>query len=309
MDQRHMPIGYQIVAGKVQVDEEKAIVVKKIFNDYIAGVSLVAIAKNLEATGLLNSNQQTHWYHGSIAKILDNVKYLGDGFYPGLIDKELFEEVQKRRKEKCEKLGRNLQYNSKSNPSVFAGILRCGECGNVYRKHVNNSARPLKRTVWKCMKYAGRRRVYCGNCVLSERQIKIGFLIAANKLLNRKHILEMVPSEKPHRNNREFIEVDRKIKELEEEGRYSSKELPALLFERAKAFYKTAQIDDRKYQTEKMEEAFKNVKSTKKFDKELFRAVIQQITVYKEEKLIFEFINGLALEVGVPKIKEGRMER
>ncbi|WMM26034.1 hypothetical protein RBU61_04995 [Tissierella sp. MB52-C2] len=37
MMQRHMPLGYKIVDGKVIVDEEKAAVPKKIFEEYHKG--------------------------------------------------------------------------------------------------------------------------------------------------------------------------------------------------------------------------------------------------------------------------------
>ena len=76
-------------------------------------------------------------------------------------------------------------------------------------------------------------------------------------------------------NNSKFIKLDKKLKELETEGRYSSNELPALSFERAKAFYRTAQVDDREYNTEKIKQAFSNRYSSTQFDSELFRTAIR----------------------------------
>lgn len=101
MMQRHIPLGYKIVDGKVIFDEEKVAVIKKIFEDYHKGSSLHAIAKELTATGVLNANNKPNWNHGSVGKILENIKYLGDEFYPQIIDKETFESVQKRRKKRA----------------------------------------------------------------------------------------------------------------------------------------------------------------------------------------------------------------
>lgn len=297
MTQRHMPIGYKLVDGRIQIDESKADAVKRIFQDYATGASLLAIAKDLTSEGLLNANNQPRWYHGTVSKILDNVKYQGDDFYPRLIEKDLFEKVKNHRNEQCEKLGRNLQLNSMSRQSVFSGILRCGECGDVYRKYVEHSGKLTKRTFWKCKRYIYQNRVCCCNSFLTDEQIESTFLYAANRILTRKQYLDYIPKKEPDTYNSAFAKLDREIKELEAEGRYSSKEIPALLFERAKAFYEMAQVDDHVYNAEKMKRAFLHKDVMTQFDEELFRMVIRQVTVHNDGKLTFEFINGLALEV------------
>lgn len=299
MAQRHMPIGYKLIDGKIQIDEAKANVVKKIFRDYASGTSLLVIAKELMEEGFLNANNQPNWYHGTVSKILDNVKYQGDKLYPQLIDTELFGMVQKRRNERCESLGRNLQYNSRSRRSILSGILRCGECGDVYRKYVEHCDKQTKRTFWKCKRYIHKNKICCCNSFLMDEQIESAFLNVVNRILARKQCLDRIPIKEPTVNNSEYIKLDRKIKELEAEGRYSSNELPALIFERAKAFYRTAQIDDREYNTEKMKQALSNRNNLTQFDPGLFRTVVRQVTVHND-KLTFEFINSLNLEVEIP---------
>lgn len=299
MSQRHMPIGYKLLDGKIQIDDSKAKVVRSIFRHYAAGASLLVIARELKAEGFLNANNQPQWYHGTVSKILDNVKYQGDELYPQLIDKELFGKVQNCRKERCTELGRNLQYNSTSCQNIFSGILRCGECGDVYRKYVEHCDRPIKRTFWKCKRYIHKNKVFCCNSFLTDEQIESAFLSAVNRILARKQCLDRIPKRDQVVNNSEYIKLDKKIKELEAEGRYSSNELPVLIFERAKAFYRKAQVDDREYNTEKMKQAFSNLSSLTLFDPELFRTVIRKVTVH-EGKLIFEFINSLTIEVELP---------
>jgi len=296
MAQRHMPIGYKLVEGKIQLDDSKANIVKHIFKEYASGASLLDIAKAMTTAGLPNANNQPKWYHGTVSKILDNVKYQGDDFYPPLIDKELFEKVQRRRDERCEKLGRNLQLNSASRQSVFSGILRCGECGDVYRKYVEHSGKTTKRTFWKCKRYINRNRVCCRNSFLTDEQIRLAFLSIANRIITNQKCLDRIPKKVPAVNSFEYIKLDKKIKELEAEGQYSSKELPALIFERAKAFYRISRVDDASYNTEKMKQAFADRSSLCGFDEKLFQTVIRQVTVHKNERLTFEFINGLTLE-------------
>lgn len=298
MMQRHMPIGYKLVDGKIQLDETKAAVVKRIFTDYLSGVSTSALAKQLTEMGFPNANNKASWNHGSIGKILENVKYLGDEFYPPMIGAELFEQVQKRRKERCEHLGRSIQPNSTNHQYPFTGKLRCGECGEVYRKYIEHCGRTSEKSFWKCKRYIYKNRVCCRCGFVSDEQLEKAFLEAVNRIIARIQILDRKPKKEPIPNNPEFNSLDQQIKELEAEGRYSSKELPALVFKRAQALYRTARINDAEYNTEKIKQAFSGRQLLTEFDEELFLAVIKQITVYADHRLVFEFINGLTMEAG-----------
>lgn len=298
MMQRHMPIGYKLVDGKIQFDEPKAAVVKRIFSDYVSGTSTSALAKQLTETGFPNANNKASWNHGSIGKILENVNYLGDEFYPQMIEAEMFEQAQSRRKERCEQLGRSLHPNSAKHHHPFTGRLRCGECGEVYRKYIEHCGKASEKSYWKCKRYIYKNRVCCKCAFLTNEQIEKAFLEAANRILSRLQILDRRPPREPIPNNHEVQKLDQRIKELEAEGRYSSKELSALVFNRAKALYKTARIDDAEYKAEKMKQAFTNREPLTEFDEELFQAVVRQITVHTDHRLEFEFINGLTMEAG-----------
>ncbi len=297
MMQRHMPVGYKLVDGKIQLDEPKAAVVKRIFADYLSGVSTSALAKRLTEMAFPNANNKASWNHGSIGKILENVKYLGDEFYPQMIDAERFEQVQKRRKERCDQLGRSIQPNA-NRQYPFTGKLRCGECGEVYRRYIEHCGRTSEKSFWKCKRYIYKNRVCCRCGFLADEQIEKAFIEAVNRILSRIQILDRKPKKEPITNNPEFNGLDQRVKELEAEGRYSSKELPALIFKRAQALYKTASINDTDYNTEKMKQAFSGRQPLTEFNVELFLAVVKQITVYADHRLVFEFINGLTMEAG-----------
>lgn len=298
MMQRHMPIGYRMVDGKIQIEEQKASVVKRVFRNYLSGASTYVLARELTSMRFLNGNSKASWSHGSVGKILENVKYLGDEFYPQMIDAGLFEQVQKRRKERCEQLGRSMQPNSAHHQHAFSGRLRCGECGEVYRKYIEHCGRRTEKSFWKCKRYIYKNRVCCRCGFLTDEQIEKAFLDVANRILTRIQILDQKPKKEPISYNLEFDRLDQQIKELEAEGRYSSKELPALIYERAKACYQTAQIDDVSYNFRKMKQAFSGRQPLREFDRELYRVVVKQVTVYANHRLVFEFISGLTLEAG-----------
>lgn len=92
----HTPYGYRIEEGKAVVDEEKASKVREFFNVYISGLALAVAA---EKAGL-------KMCHGSAGKMLRNKRYLGDDYYPAIIDQEIFDKAEKVRMGKARTLGR-----------------------------------------------------------------------------------------------------------------------------------------------------------------------------------------------------------
>jgi site-specific DNA recombinase len=304
MMQRHMPHGYKIEDGKVIFDDEKAAVIKKIFEEYHKGSSLHAIAKELTNVGFLNANNKPNWNHGSVGKILQNIKYVGDDFYPQMIDKEIFESVQKRRKKKEEELGRIQQSNSMKNQSLFSSKLICGECGDVYRKYIEHAGRPSEKSNWKCKGYIYQNRVHCRNLFLTEKDIETAFISATNKILSRKWMLDKGKKKEPPRITLEIRKLEERIKELEEEERFSSKELSELIFKRAKAYYSITKIDDYDYNTEKIKQSLAEKEQLTEFDEDIFIAIIKQIVIYKNGRILVEFINGITMEEDHEKIRE-----
>ena len=73
---KHTPYGYRIVGGNAVIDEEQAANLRKFYEAYISGMALTPAA---EQAGL-------KIYHGSAGRMLRNKKYLGDDFYPAIID-------------------------------------------------------------------------------------------------------------------------------------------------------------------------------------------------------------------------------
>ena len=304
MMQRHMPHGYKIEDGKVIFDDEKTAVIKKIFEEYHKGSSLHAIAKELTSAGFLNANNKPNWNHGSVGKILQNIKYVGDDFYPQMIDKETFESVQKRRKKKEQALGRTLQPNSMKNQSLFSSKLICGECGDVYRKYIEHAGRPSEKSNWKCKRYIYQNRVHCRNLFLTEKDIETAFISATNKILSKKWMLDKGKKKEPPRISLVIRKLEERIKELEEEEHFSSKELSELIFKRAKAYYSIAKIDDYDYNTEKIKQSLAEKEQLTEFDEDIFINTIKQIVIYKDGRILVEFINGITMEEDHEKIRE-----
>lgn len=299
MMQRHMPMGYRIVDGRAEIVPEAAQIVKKIFSDYLNGISTYRIAKSLTARGILNASHKPSWNHGSVGKILENQKYKGDGFYPPLIETAVFEQAQERRRERAESLGRTAQPNSFANQSLFGGKLECGICGQPYRKYVEHCSQPGETVRWKCKHYIHGNRVYCRNIFLTEEQIETAILTVVNRIIAEPDILEQTRPQIPKRRSAASEKLGGQIQRCLETGRYSTEEIKALAFERAREQYRISDIDDDAYQTEKLKAAVAGREPLREVDAALFQRIIGKIVIYEDGRLRFHLINGLTIDTNI----------
>ena len=92
----HTPFGYRIENGKAVIDIEAAEQINTLFHSYLSGDSLVSAAKKAGISAL----------HAGISRILRNARYLGDGYYPVIIDAVIFKAAEVEHIRRAEKLGR-----------------------------------------------------------------------------------------------------------------------------------------------------------------------------------------------------------
>jgi hypothetical protein len=104
----HIPYGYRIEDGKAVVDEVQAEQVRTFFKEYISGKALMVAA---EMVGL-------KLFHGSAGRMLRNTHYLGDEYYPAIIDQELFDKAEEERQSRASQLGRVRELKVKETPAV-----------------------------------------------------------------------------------------------------------------------------------------------------------------------------------------------
>ena len=93
----HIPFGYKIENGKAEIDEPAAEQVRNLFRNYLSGMALVSAA----------SEAGIETYHATVSKMLANRRYLGDDFYPQIIDHDTFRAAQQERRKRAKKLGRD----------------------------------------------------------------------------------------------------------------------------------------------------------------------------------------------------------
>ena len=97
MGRGHTPFGYRIENGKAVVCEEEAAQIRKLYERYLNGLSLVATAADAGLT----------MKHTSVKCIMQNPHLLGDDFYPAIIDQETYDAFEAERKRREKALGRD----------------------------------------------------------------------------------------------------------------------------------------------------------------------------------------------------------
>ncbi len=92
----HTPYGYSIENGCATINEDEADKIRKLYENYLSGM---ALAKAAAAAGI-------ETYHGTAKRLMENRHYLGDDFYPAIIDQVTFDKAAAIRLERAGKLGR-----------------------------------------------------------------------------------------------------------------------------------------------------------------------------------------------------------
>lgn len=131
-------IGYKIENERLVVDEQNAVMVKRIFNEYAAGKSVRQLARELQAEGW-RTNTAFLTVCQSILNILHREYYCGDKWHPQIISRELFNN--------CRNIAHNKTVYKKQNTSeaLLKGIIYDMETGYLMSSNMANGQYYCKR--------------------------------------------------------------------------------------------------------------------------------------------------------------------
>lgn len=183
-------LGYRLVNGVITRIPDEAEVVKDIFDLYLSGLGVQAIANTLNERSV-TTDKHLVWHPSSIRDILRNEKYMGDlrlqltyvsdhlskqqipndGALPQyyvendhepIISKDMFFAAQ------AESERRAKAYpTQKGSVSAFTGIIRCAICGKNYRRK-----KTPYNIVWCCSTFNTKGKDYCASKMIPEETLK-----------------------------------------------------------------------------------------------------------------------------------------
>ena len=190
--------GYRYIQkeNRLEIIEEEAVVVRRVFNLYSSGYGIRQIINILEEEGY-KTRQGKRFVKNAISRMLDNEKYFGvsnncktylgndlfdkfttpkrkeEGEYelvenwkvPAIIEKDLFYKCKSIREGK---VNYNNQKGVKKSKSKYSGMIYCDTCGSVYTSNVDEG-----RHFYNCKTKKLRGTKHCDNPNISEKQIKL----------------------------------------------------------------------------------------------------------------------------------------
>lgn len=275
--------GYQFIDGMLQVDEEQSRIVQEVFRVYHNGVPVSRLKDHIEGLEI---------HRVKLSDMLSDRRYLGNEAFPQIIEQELFEAVQQRKKERRKAVGKEQPYLYHKEQFLLGDKIKCGECGSAYHCYKHGE---LWR--WDCSKRLVKGRVICRNQHIQEEQSKELFMQAVTKMKNHPERLRKITVHRTRRNGR-LEALEREIEMLKNSGTTKVEELLELIYKKASLQYETADDGGAAYYTKKIEDLIQQHKEQpeeKTFDKDLFDAIIEAITIYKDGRVVFTLKNGAAM--------------
>ncbi len=190
--------------------EEEAKIVRRIFREYLGGMTTRQIANGLERDGILSPVGKEKWYHKTIQNMLENEKYTGcalmgktykpdvlskrrlknegqrpsyyiENSHPAIISKEMFDLVQAETEKRMSLRSTSETGDGKySSMYVLSGLLVCGNCGGKYRRH-KREYKGEEQITWICINHQRNGNAVCDAKSLKEEEI----IKAYNKVMGQ----------------------------------------------------------------------------------------------------------------------------
>lgn len=326
------PFGYDYVDGKLQIDSEKAEIVKQIFNWYVSGIGMPEIAARLNSLDV----RKEVWRHGTIRCILTNERYIGDrllqkryttdtlpfktavnrgereqyyiaGTHEPIIEKSVFDAAQRLFSER-EKPSGYATYRS-----PFRGKIHCENCGATFRLKTRK-----KGARWVCRNH-DQSAENCHFRQIREDEFRMAFVRLWNKLqAHYKAILSPMLrqleslSEKEKSGDTQLAELRKEIAEIKQQtylltllnsqgtldGAYfkeHSQELDRKLITAQKQLHANLDDKDNKRLDElrKLIGIFERTEPISEFDEIKFVQIVEKITVLSEMEIRFDLIGSI----------------
>lgn len=225
--------------GKLVVNRKQAVIVKRLYFEFLSGKTVDYIKRIFEREGIVNWDGSTKWQATTLQSMLENEKYKGDAvlqksytvdfltkkrvmnqgeiqkFYieddhEAIIEPWIWECVQleiERRKRYLEEHGtKSYSNNTEKNP--FASKIVCGECNKVFTRKGWRSSTGETRKICQCSeRYKVKGVMGCANRHVEESTLEKAFVMAWNEILeNKEYFLQKWEAQE---NSEDLLEVYR----------------------------------------------------------------------------------------------------
>ena len=210
---------YLIGKGKLKVNKEEASFVKKIYEWYLNGESMIKIAKRLKDLNV-PTKRGGHWNQSTISSILTNPLYIGNVRYginkkngfevvgkniTSILDKDIFYSVQELMKKR--KKFHNKKFSS--DDTYYFRVLKCACCNGKY--HARQQVQSGKKYItYRCN---GHHNNSCDAPGFSHFKLEEEFLKYLEKIDVFKYDKKILKKETKF-DNEELSKIKKEIEKL-----------------------------------------------------------------------------------------------
>ena len=281
MRNRNIPFGYQYRNGVLAVHPQESQTVRAVFAAYLSGEPLSKIAANLTAKLVEYLPGHSQWDKARVKRLLDNVKYTGEGDFPQLITEKQFQMAHQKK----ESANTNRQL-ADEDVKLFKSLVHCHHCGApMVRRMDSRMAHPV---TWKCPQ--------CGYFLpLPDEDFKQRVFLLQKKLVEKPLLAEKEEETIPVASmeaRRLTNEIFRKL----DSGVFSEDELVNLALQCAAKNYEA--ISSARHITDRLTAALLHAGPLSAFDRELFQRTVSEIHLTRKGEILLKLQNGVFIDEG-----------
>ncbi len=274
MKNRTIPFGYMMQNGEITTNPTEVLAVITIFSDYLAGHSLLDIAKRMEVP----YSEGAVWNKNMVKRILENKKYLGTHKFPQLILEEMFQAVNEKKSRKATSLC-VLPEDMK----IVRNLAVCKECGGrLFRKN----------ELWDCRNSG----CYRFSFQLTDQMLTGAVLTVLNSAIANPSLLECDSEVGRYAPDAEIIRRENEIRHKMDAANPDYDRTKAEILELAQLKYSRCAYSDTPQKTAVLRDILAGKEQLNTLDTGLLKSCVERISVSHFCTVEVELINGVTIK-------------
>lgn len=277
MKNRNIPYGYCYENGIVAINQTELKVLRRIFEQYLQGDSLLDISRKLNEEEAEYLPGVIGWNKSRLMRIINDERYLGNDRFPAVISKAMHEEMRQIKEKK------NTQKKTDRSADIFHLDLPviCAACGGImHRRHDN---RVKEQCRWMCNNQECKVIVgILDEIILQQITDKI------NMVIKNPDIIE-IPEENRTQSD-SVLKMDLEIERILESGRFDKTRLRKRIMECASTKY--MEIDNTYYIASRLKADLEKASPLSEFSINICHQMVESIWLQSDKTLSLVLANG-----------------
>lgn len=262
---RNIPYGYQFKNGSIAIHEKETETVKRIFTEYLNGLSLLKIAEQLNNEQIEYMPGVCGWNKSRIKRIIEDERYLGTNGYPPIIDEDTHKTLIQIKSEK------NTQKGTDRKADIFnLGVpILCPKCGSkMCRRHDSNRKCP---DWWLCQNDNCKKTIG-----ISDNDLIYGITECLNTVISNSDIIETV-TDVDKEPSLDVYRLENEIGRVLDSHSFDKNILRKKMLECVSLKY--TNISSQKYISKRLKADFTNASPLSAFSMDLFSRTVKAINL------------------------------